>query len=62
MFEVDKEAVQLIDQKHKVGLFAKLIASSGNRTRAACVALHKNPAMHGSRMVIFLHDYKKALF
>ena len=26
------------------------------------MALHRNPAMHGSRMVIFLHDSKKALF
>merc|ERR1719278_2577534 len=26
------------------------------------MALHRNPAMHGSRMVIFLHDSKKSLF
>ena len=26
------------------------------------MALHRNPAMHGSRMVIFLHASKKALF
>ena len=26
------------------------------------MALHKNPGMHGSRMVIFLHDSQKALF
>ena len=26
------------------------------------MALHRNPAMHGSRMVIFLHDSKKAFF
>ena len=26
------------------------------------MALHRNPAMHGSRMVIFLHDSKKAPF
>ena len=26
------------------------------------MALHRNPAMHGSRMIIFLHDSKKALF
>lgn len=26
------------------------------------MALHRNPAVHGSRMVIFLHDSKKALF
>ena len=26
------------------------------------MALHRNPAVHGSRMVIFLHDSKKAPF
>ena len=26
------------------------------------MALHKNPAMHGSQMVIFLHDSKRAIF
>ena len=26
------------------------------------MALHKNPAMHGSRIVIFLHKSKKGLF
>ena len=26
------------------------------------MALHRNPATHGSRMVIFLHDSKKAPF
>ena len=26
------------------------------------MALHRNPAIDGSRMVIFLHDSKKALF
>ena len=26
------------------------------------MALHRNPAMHGSRMVIFLHDSKKTIF
>ena len=26
------------------------------------MALHRNPAVHGTRMVIFLHDSKKAPF
>ena len=26
------------------------------------MALHKNPAMHGSRIVIFLHESKKKVF
>ena len=26
------------------------------------MALHKNPAVHGSRIVIFLHESKKTVF
>ena len=55
-------AAQLLDLKNsrlaEVNISPKISISA----QPLKMALHRNPAMHGSRMVIFLHDSKKALF
>ena len=48
----------LVDNKTEVNISPKISISA----QPLKMALHRNPAMHGSRMVIFLHDSKKALF
>ena len=64
-FATFKDAPQRINNKKGWGFQpAEVNISPKNFISAQPLkmALHRNPAMHGSRMVIFLHDSKKALF
>ena len=56
-----KELVQLFGPP-KAGTEVNISPEISISAQPLKMALHRNPAMHGSRMVIFLHDSKKALF
>ena len=49
---------QIVNSGTEVNISPKISISA----QPLKMALYRNPAMHGSRMVIFLHDSKKALF
>ena len=56
--EVEDEEGKAVNPVPEVNISPKISISA----QPLKMALHRNPAMYGSRMVIFLHDSKKALF